>query len=245
MGAVIESRPTEVVPVSEATTILQVIERAAQNPAVDIDKMERLLQMHERIVARNAQAAYADALAQMQPQLPIIGERGGIKDRAGNVQSRYALWEDIVGIITPILARHGFALTFRTGNEAERVTVTGVLTHREGHSEQTTLTLPIDTSGSKNAVQSVGSSTSYGKRYTASALLNLRTGETDDDGKVGGGAELITDSQLADLEALISEVGANKAAFLKFLKVEALGDLRAASFHAAVQALEAKRRGAK
>lgn len=48
MGAVIESRPTEVVPSTESATILQVIERAAQNPAVNIDKMERLLKMHER-----------------------------------------------------------------------------------------------------------------------------------------------------------------------------------------------------
>lgn len=242
MGAVIESRPAEVAPTTEAATILQVIERAATNPSVDLDKMERLLAMHERIVARNAQQAYAEALAEMQQRLPIITERGGIKDRAGNVQSRYALWEDIVGVITPILAQYGFSLSFRTGNEADRVSVTGVLTHRMGHSEQTTLVLPIDTSGSKNAVQSVGSSTSYGKRYTAAALLNLRTGEADDDGRAGASVEYISESQVADLEALITEVGANRAAFLKFLKVAELSEIRAASFHAAVSALEAKRR---
>lgn len=167
---------------SEASTIIQVIERAASNPNVDIDKMERLMQMHERIIARDAKAAYSSALADMQPELPIITERGGIKDRNGNVQSKYALWEDVVGVITPILSKHGFALSFRTGNDASGVTVTGVLSHRFGHSEQTSLTLPIDTSGSKNAVQSVGSSTSYGKRYTCAALLNLRTGEVDNDG---------------------------------------------------------------
>lgn len=31
---------------AESTAIIQVIERAALNPDVDIDKMERLLQMH-------------------------------------------------------------------------------------------------------------------------------------------------------------------------------------------------------
>jgi hypothetical protein len=44
-----------------------------------------------------------------------------------------------------------------------------VLSHELGHSEETTMTLPLDTSGSKNNVQAVGSSTSYGKRYTATA----------------------------------------------------------------------------
>lgn len=226
----------------EAGNVLQIISRAAADPAVDIVKLERLLEMHERIHERQAKAAYAAALAAMQPELPIIAERGGIKDRSGNVQSRYALWEDIVGIITPILSRHGFALSFRTGNEADRVTVTGVLSHSGGHSEATTLTLPIDTSGSKNAVQSVGSSASYGKRYTAAALLNLRTGEVDDDGQAGGGPTLITDAQLADLEALVQEVGANKAAYLKYLKLADLSQLPAASYTAAVAALEAKRR---
>jgi hypothetical protein len=174
-------------PVEAATSILSVIERAARSPDVDLDKMERLLAMQERIVEREAKAAYAASLARMQPELPIIGERGGIKDKNGRVQSTYALWEDVVGLITPVLSRHDFSLSFRTSSDATSVTVTGVLAHAMGHSEQTSLTLPFDASGSKNAVQSVGSSTSYGKRYTASALLNLRTGVAeDDDGQTGG-----------------------------------------------------------
>ena len=227
--------------VQESTALIQAIERAATNPAVDVDKMERLLAMQERIMARNAQAAYAEALAALQPDLPMISERGGIKDSGGNIRSKYALWEDIVTIITPILSRHGFSLSFRTGNDANGVTVTGVLTHREGHSEQTSLTLPIDTSGSKNAVQSVGSSTSYGKRYTAAALLNLRTGETDDDGRAGGG-NLITEKQAADLRALAEEVRANMPKFLQFMKVESLDSILAKDYQKAVAALEAKRR---
>ena len=185
MNAVVERQTGAVAP-SDAATVLQIIERAASNQQVDIDKLERLLQMRERMQANEAKAAYAAALSRLQPKLPLIKERGGIRGSSGNVQSKYALWEDVVGAITPILASEGFALSFRTGNEGEKVTVTGVLSHALGHSEQTSLTLPIDTSGSKNAVQSVGSSTSYGKRYTAAALLNLRTGEIDDDGKAGG-----------------------------------------------------------
>lgn len=225
---------------TEATSILAVIERAARSPDVDLDKMERLLSMHERIIERQAKASYSASLAQMQPELPMIGERGGIKNKDGVVQSRYALWEDVVSQITPVLSRHGFALSFRTGNDAGGVTVTGVLSHRDGHSEQTTLTLPIDASGSKNAVQSVGSSTSYGKRYTAAALLNLRTGDVDDDGQAGGGG-FITEAQAADIEALITEVGANRAFFLKYLKAESVERIPASKYSNAVAALEKKR----
>jgi hypothetical protein len=238
MNAVVTPMPA---PAEDARSLVQVIERAATNPQVDIDKMERLLQMHERITARQAQAAYAAALARLQPRLPIIRERGAIKDRGGSVQSRYALWEDIVGVVTPILASEGFALSFRTGNDASGVTVTGVLSHADGHSESTSLTLPIDTSGSKNAVQSVGSSTAYGKRYTAAALLNLRTGEADDDGQAGPGG-FITEQQAADLRALMEEVGSSEDRFTKYLRVESLEALPAAKFPAAVKALESKRK---
>lgn len=241
MNAVVKS-PDQLPAIQEqSTSLLQVIERAARDPGVDIDKMERLMQMHERIVARDAKAAYAAALADMQPELPIIEERGAIKDRAGNAQSRYALWEDIVGVITPILSRHGFALSFRTGNDTSGVSVTGVLSHRQGHSEETSLVLPIDTSGSKNAVQSVGSSTSYGKRYTASALLNLRTGERDDD---GGSVGKITEQQLMDLKAVAEEVKANKDAFLNYFGIHELADLPAAKYGDAIAMLQKKRKKA-
>ena len=206
MSAVVEIQSNPIAIQDQSTSLIQVIERAARDPSVDIDKMERLMLMHERIQAKSAQAAYAEALAEMQPRLPIIGERGGIKNRDGIVQSRYALWEDIVGEIAPVLSKSGFALSFRTSNDKEGVTVTGVLSHRLGHSESTSLTLPIDTSGSKNSVQSVGSSTSYGKRYTASALLNLRTGEIDNDGgTLPINAPDGYDKWKADIEAVADE----------------------------------------
>ncbi|MBC8718415.1 ERF family protein [Ochrobactrum sp. Marseille-Q0166] len=142
------------------------------NPNVDIDTMERLLEMQERIMERNVKAAFSAALSRMQPELPVINERGGIKDRAGNVQSTYALWEDINDAIKPVPAQYEFALSFKVGREDGMIVVTGVLSHAEGRSEQTSIHLPTDTSGSKNAVQAVGPSTSYGKRYTACVLLN-------------------------------------------------------------------------
>lgn len=173
---------------SESAAIIQVIERAAMNPNVDIDKMERLLQMQERIMERNAKAAYAADLSAMQPHLPVITEKGKIvvRDKVTKdvIQSTgYALWEDINEAIKPVLAQFGFALSFRTGLAPDgKIIVTGILSHRDGHQEETTMALPHDSTGSKNAVQAVGSSTSYGKRYTASALLNITSRGEDDDG---------------------------------------------------------------
>lgn len=180
-NAIVERHESAPVVQAESATILQVIQRAAADPSCDIEKMERLMAMHERMKASQAQQQYTDALAAMQQELPSITERGGIKDRNGRVQSTYALWEDINECLKPILAKHGFALTFRTPRNDKGVEVEGVLSHRAGHSERTSILLPADVSGNKNAVQAVASSVSYGKRYTSGALLNYTTHGEDDD----------------------------------------------------------------
>lgn len=213
--------------------MLSMIERAARDPAVDIDKMERLMLMKERSDAQLARQAFDDAMADMQPKLPSIGERG-------NAAGRYtfALWEDINAIVKPILQQHGFALTFRT-NFDNGVTVTGVLSHRMGHREDTSITLPADGSGNKNAVQAVASSVSYGKRYTASALLNLTTHGEDDDA-FRAAEEFITESQEIQLTEMLEATGSDKAKFLRFFKVNGLPELPAKRFQQAFGMLKQK-----
>jgi len=239
------------VPSSEASAIVSIIERAARDPSVDIDKMERLMAMHERVVARGAQAAFDAALAEMQPELPVICRRGLIevkeKDREGKrtgpVQQStpYALWEDINDGIKPILHKHGFALSFRNGMAADgRVTVTGILSHRDGHREETTVTLQHDSSGSKNAVQATGSSYSYGKRYTATALLNITSRGEDDDGVAAGAPGGLTDDQLAEVRRLIVAVDADIPKFCTYMKVSQIEDIPAAQYDKAVRALNMK-----
>lgn len=238
--------------VSDATSLMAVISRAASDPAVDVDKLGRLLSMYERITAAGARANYTSALALMQPELPVIGRRGLIEVRAkgstgerdGKVQQStpYALWEDINDAIRPVLAKYGFALSFRIGMaEDGRIKVTGVLSHRDGHQEETTMLLPHDSTGSKNAVQAIGSSTQYGKRYTAAALLNLTSRGEDDDG-VMAGAMRITDAQMDSLNILADTVKADKRAFCAFMGVDSIADIPARDYRKAEEALKAKAR---
>lgn len=208
MTQLARAEETAVAPVQgETAALISMIERVALNPSVDIEKMERLLEMQERIMARNARIAYNSALSAMQAEMPEIPENGTIRIKAkdsGNIiqETPYALWEDINEAIRPVLARHGFALSFRTGLTPDaRVSVTAILSHREGHQEETTMVLAHDSTGSKNAVQAIGSSTSYGKRYATAALLNLtsRDGlETDDDGQTA--VEIIPKSKAREID---------------------------------------------
>lgn len=252
---VVESAARQIVQVPDGDAVLMMIERAARDPSVDIDKMERLIAMRQQMTALNAKAAYLAALAEMQPELPVVERRGKItvraKDNQGNrtgeIQQAtpYALWEDINDAIKPILAKHRFALSFRVGQATDgKITVTGILSHAEGHQEETTISLPHDSTGSKNAVQAVGSTTSYGKRYTAGLLLNFTSRGEDDDGKAGGEGEQpekIAPAQLKRLQTLIADTNSDTAKFCGINKIDALPDMLAKDFDAAVRLLEDKK----
>ena len=230
------ARPAPVV--SQEVTLLTILNRAAADPQTDVDKLERLVALYERSQARDAHAAYTNALAQMQPELPEIEEHGAINIGSGKRQT-YAKWEDIQDAIKPILAKHGFSLTFSIGGDGEKISVTAKLSHRAGHVEETTLPLPLDTSGSKNIVQAHGSSVSYGQRYTAIALLNITSRGTDDDG-VAGGTKLVTEPELEILRSLLGRADVKEAAFCTHLKIEGLDHLPAHRFRYAEEALRGR-----
>lgn len=169
--------------------LLDVIARAARDPSVDIDKMERLLAMQERVQERQAKQAFTEAKIAMRPELPEITMKGMIVIRDKNnpsiikQETPFARFEDLHELVTPVLIRHGFDLKFKNGMAPDgKVRVITILSHVAGHEDDTYFDLPHDSSGSKNPVQAVGSSTSYGKRYGTISILNIRVVGEDDDG---------------------------------------------------------------
>lgn len=161
---------------SELSAIMQVVERVAMNPDADMNKLQQMLDMQERVLDRNARMEYDAALAQMQAELPEV------EKAAKGHNSMYAKFEHILSAIKPCLKEYGFSITHRVKVENQLIHVTAILSHRGGHREETTIALPSDTSGGKNAVQAVASSTEYGRRYTMNSLLGIATKDADKDG---------------------------------------------------------------
>lgn len=229
---------SEVVTVQQdqSSGMLAVIERITMNPDVDIAKLEKMLEMQERILARNARMAFASAMAAMQTQLPEIEQNGEIKHN-GRLISRYAKFEDINEGVKPVLRTHGFAVSFRIEQPEGKIKVTAILSHREGHSEETSVVLPADVSGAKNAVQAQGSSLAYGKRYAMCALLNIATRGEDDDGQ---SADVIDTDQAVIVDMMITDTKADKKAFLEYFKIDDVRKLKVKDHQAALDMLNKK-----
>lgn len=174
------------VPAQPADPMVSMIERIAMDPNSDLAKLERMLDMKERHDATQAKAAFDAAFSQASAEFPEIPLNG----KNNHNGQRYAELKDIIGKTRPVLARHGLALSFSTEVDDKNVIVTAELSHKNGHTKTNSLPLPRDVGSGRNAVQAVGSSQTYGQRYTAQAILGLSLGEdTEDDGNGSGKPE--------------------------------------------------------
>ncbi len=181
------------------------IERLATNPDVDVTKLDALIRLNERVMDRAAEAEFNAAFVLMQAEL------GTIPELSKTDKTTYAAREDIVDVARPVLGRHGFGLSFQTQwPGAKTVKVVGILTHAAGHSRQTEFIAEADQTGSKNAIQALGSTVEYGRRYTTVDLLNIVTRKADDDGNRAARTEKPAppagyDDWLADMVAAADE----------------------------------------
>jgi hypothetical protein len=210
-----------------ADPMVSMIERLILNPDADLDKLERMLAMKERIEAQQAKTSFARDLSAARATVPPIIKDACV-DFTHNGKRTFYQHETLAGIakiIDPILSRHGLSYRFRTDQGNGGVRVTCVIQHSDGHSEETSLVVAPDQSGNKNGFQAVGSAVTYLQRYTLKAALGL-SAEVDDDAQSASSPttedkptrqaeprkttqEKVEAAQTADdINALLSEVSA-------------------------------------
>jgi hypothetical protein len=232
------------------TTVYELIGQLARDPNVDPSRIAQLMDLQERAEARQAEREFTAAMNRVQQKLQDvkITKSGKIEfesKRTGTSQSTpYAKYENVWHVVGPILLGEGFSVSFGTQPLPEKggIIISATLHHIAGHSQTESMPLPYDTSGSKNSIQAVGSSLSYGKRYLLFALVNLIAENEDDDGMA---INFISEEQQQNIEALISECGLSaegRSKFMDFLGVKAVGDIQKGGYHAAINFLVAKRR---
>ena len=229
-------------PVEIGDSILSVIARAASDPKVDVDKLERLLAMQERVLDREAEQAWIAAMKAAQEECAPI--KRNKKNQTTN--STYTDLERLSKEADPIIHKHGFTLTFGSGesNLKDHYRVTCDVAHVGGHTKERFLDVPTDMTGikgnqNKTATHGMGSAISYGRRYLKLLIFDIAT--TDDDGNAAGRGKTLNEKQEGDLEALLQEVGADRQRFCRYMKVNHLSEIRAQDYERAVQALETKR----
>lgn len=166
---------------SAAMTPMEMLDRAVSNGA-SIETLEKLMALQERWERNNARRAFDAAMALARAELPIIIKNREVDFTTAKGRTNY-VYEDLASIakaVDPILAKHGLAYRFRTTQDGGTVTVVCILSHRDGYSEENSLSAARDDSGNKNSIQGVGSTVTYLQRYTLKAGLGLSATKDDD-----------------------------------------------------------------
>jgi len=219
------------------SSLMNLIAQMATDKESDVVKLEKLIDLQNAVLNREARKAFAQDFIRMKPKLPrVISLHKNLQ-----TNSMYAKLEDINKIIDPILAEHGFATSHKIMEQTERsVTVRVELWHKEGHVESTELKMPIDDSGilgkiNKTQLHATASTIMYLRRVGECALLNISTGQDTDGNLPNWKSELITEEQARQLDARLRAIS-DKAlpSFLSWagrsLGVETLQDIRSCDY---------------
>jgi len=86
-----------------------------------------------------------------------------------------------------------------------------------------------------------GKALSYATKYALLKLFAIESGE-DDESRVEGAPMLVSEQQVLDMDALLEEVGADKAAFMKWAKVKSLDEILAKNYPSVIKMIEQKRK---
>lgn len=222
-----------------ALTPMDMIDRALASGA-GIEVMEKLMALQERWEANQGRKAFDRAISEAKAEIPPITKNRTVDFTSAKGRTHYQ-HEDLAGIATvvdPILSKHGLSYRYRSAQEGQNLSVTCIISHRDGYSEETTLSAPNDQSGNKNAHQGVGSAATYLQRYTLKLALGLAA-TTDDDGRKAGGGTITAD-QFRELQGLLDKSGADETKFLAYLGADSLEELPLSKFTDAKAALRRK-----
>ena len=219
---------------SEASSIVSIIERAASDPRVDVDKLMRLMEMRDAVMAKEAEKVFNVAMKDAQSEMRPIGADAP----NSQTKSKYATYAKLDSVLRPIYTRHGFSLSFDEADspKPEHIRVLCYVSHEGGHTRTYRKDMPADGKGAKGGdvmtkTHATGAAASYGARYLIKGIFNIAVGEEDRDGNaVEEPASKITEDQVMELRDLLLSVEADEAKFLQFIKVERLDDIFADKF---------------
>lgn len=229
--------------------LMEVIARAACDPSVDIDKLERLIAMQERAQSRNAEIAFNIAMNAAQSEMrPIAANASNPQTR-----SRYATFDKLDRVLRPIYTEHGFSHSFDEGEspKPDHVRVLCYLSHVAGHTRTYHRDMPADGKGAKGGdvmtkTHAAGAAGSYGARYLLKGIWNVAVGEEDDDGNAEevhrkNAPALISDSDITLVEQYCRSLGGNvRSDLLAAYGVSAIPDLTVPQAAAAIKRLKDK-----
>lgn len=181
----------------------------------NVAAMTALVELKERMDARQAERDFAAAFVALQAEMPRIEAAKAVPNKDGTVRYHFAPFEDIMGQLQPLLVKHGFSVSFDNKFDGPRAVATCIRLHNGGHSKENSFAARIGSGppGSSEA-QSDGAAASYAKRFALCNAFNIVVKGLDDDARAHGSP--LDERRVNELKGRVLDVKADEAAFLKY-----------------------------
>jgi hypothetical protein len=169
-------------PQKQEMSPMVMIDRAIEKN-VSIEVMERLFVLQEKWDAKMAKKAFDEAMSAFQGECPIIKkEKDGGETKQGLRAYKYAPLEAIIEKVKPILAKHGLSYSFDVTVNGQNVTAICIAKHILGHSEQSTMEVPLGTkTGIMSNSQVTAGTSTFAKRYAFVNIFGIVTEDEDNE----------------------------------------------------------------
>lgn len=233
---------TEVIEASQEQNVLAVIERVALSPDADVHKLEKMLDMQERIMDRQAEIDFNQDMAKLREKLDVV-----VKNKTNDQTcSKYADLDAIKKKVDPLLNEFGFYDRYEDEYPAVGlVKTTCEIVHKSGHSKKNSVQFDLDDKGikgsvNKTSVHATASSMTYGQRLALCRALGIRISEDDD----GNGTTTFIDTETAaEIDTRIRKLKDAKEytpKFLLYMKVKSIQEIPEKDYLKATNAIKAK-----
>ena len=234
----------ENLPSTEVGALLQL----AVDKNLDVEKLEKLLELKVREEERYAAREFAAAMAQFQTDCPPIPKTSTANVKTANGASftyTYAELDQIARTIQETLHGLGFSYGWDVEQgENNMLSVTCTLRHQNGHKETATFACPVDGSPAMSQPQKYASTLTFARRYSLIQVLGLTTAEPDRD---ESNTPRMTAEQVEDIRAGAASVKMAPQRIWKLLSNTPINEwsdleqLPAAAHPIAMNAIKAKR----
>ena len=157
-----------------------------------IDVIERLAALQEKVIAREVEIQFHEALNRVQEKISRVAP-----DLTNpQTSSKYASYAAIDKVVRPVYTREGFSLSFDTDDCPTPEHVRAVCyVSRGGHTRKYKVDMPSDGKGARGGdvmtkTHATGAAMSYGMRYLLKYIFNVVIGEEDTDGNAPTNGEV-------------------------------------------------------
>jgi len=205
-------------------TFLQVCYDAARDKSVDVAKMREIMALAQE---QEARAILNPAIIAVQAERPVVVANS----LNSHTKSKWARLEQVSKVLDPIMKRHNLSISWGMSDSPieGHYRVIGDLLHTSGAQRRYFLDAPSDAlgpkgMGNKSAVQGIGSTISYLRRYLKLMIFDVTVvGEDNDASRTID--EAIGEVDLNDLNAKMTAAQVNTEAFCNYFGIDAVPDL--------------------